>query len=165
MQQPLVQEIAYQPPHELFQAFAERPWAILLDSALSLPELGRYSFIALDPFCTIQSKNGSVDIHHAGGGHEQITANPFHVLQTELEKYPFSSYRDLPPFQGGALGYWGYDLCHHIEQFAYKVLDDMQFPDLAIGLIIVTGKHFVTGKLGNGFPRLWHRNFGRRCAG
>jgi anthranilate/para-aminobenzoate synthase component I len=40
----------------------------------------------------------------------------------------------LPPFQGGAAGLFGYDLCHHIERLPRPHFDEFQTPDLAVGL-------------------------------
>ncbi|HZY85318.1 MAG TPA: aminodeoxychorismate synthase component I, partial [Gemmataceae bacterium] len=39
----------------------------------------------------------------------------------------------LPPFQGGAAGLFGYDLCHHIERLPRPRLDEFQAPDMAVG--------------------------------
>ncbi len=39
----------------------------------------------------------------------------------------------LPPFQGGAAGLFGYDLCHHIERLPRPRRDEFQTPDLAVG--------------------------------
>ena len=39
----------------------------------------------------------------------------------------------LPPFQGGAAGLFGYDLCHHLERLPRPAHDDLAVPDLAVG--------------------------------
>jgi para-aminobenzoate synthetase component 1 len=41
---------------------------------------------------------------------------------------------DLPPFQGGIAGLFGYDLCHHIERLPRPRHDEFRTPDLAVGL-------------------------------
>ena len=40
----------------------------------------------------------------------------------------------MPPFQGGAAGVFGYDLCHHLERLPRRRFDEFEVPDLAIGL-------------------------------
>src|SRR5947207_11114359 len=40
----------------------------------------------------------------------------------------------LPPFQGGAAGVFGYDLCHHLEKLPRPRIDDFEIPDLAVGV-------------------------------
>ena len=48
---PLAEEIRSPPPaEELFQRLAGLPYCLFLDSAMRHPALGRYSFLAADPF-------------------------------------------------------------------------------------------------------------------
>ncbi|MEP1904210.1 MAG: hypothetical protein ABJJ29_11405, partial [Nitratireductor sp.] len=52
---PIVEELPWRAPHELFHAFAAEPFALFLDSASAAPgkdalRHGRWSYIALDPF-------------------------------------------------------------------------------------------------------------------
>ncbi len=48
---PLVEELRpAPPPAEAFLCLAGRPHCLFLDSALRHPTLGRYSFLAADPF-------------------------------------------------------------------------------------------------------------------
>ena len=37
------------------------------------------------------------------------------------------------PFQTGAVGWFGYDLAHHLERLPHPAVDDLAFPDLAVG--------------------------------
>jgi para-aminobenzoate synthetase component 1 len=39
----------------------------------------------------------------------------------------------LPPFRGGLLGYFGYDLLHHLERVPPPAFDDLALPDLDVG--------------------------------
>ena len=55
----LIQEIDFYDPVELFHAFAEMPWSVFLDSA-AVSQENHYSFIGVDPFLKIQSKNNSL---------------------------------------------------------------------------------------------------------
>ncbi len=124
----MFQEIVYCDPLHLFSRFAEQPGALLLDSAQLKPGCGRYSFIALDPFQIMTSKNGVITL-----GDKKILDNPFTVLKQELAKFSQKNISGLPPFQGGVLGFFGYGLAHHLETLPMSALDDMQFPDLALG--------------------------------
>jgi para-aminobenzoate synthetase component 1 len=87
------------------------------DSARLMPGCGRYSFIAIDPFLILQTQG----------------EDAFSLLENELKKFPLSSHPDLPPFQGGAAGFFSYDLCHQLEKLP-AAYDDMHFPDLMVGL-------------------------------
>jgi para-aminobenzoate synthetase component 1 len=124
---PLVTSIFYQEPLTVFAAFAETSGAVLLDSAQLRVGCGRYTFIALEPFQTLRSKNGVMQL-----GERYLNGDPWEVLQTELAKFPLPLLADLPPFQGGVAGYFAYDLVQHLEVIPC-VTDAMQFPDLILG--------------------------------
>jgi len=125
---PLVREIAYRDPLELFAPFANDRHAVLLESAVIDGQRGRYSYIAVEPFQILSSKNGNIVLDERG-----LQGNPFHVLDEQLGRFNLSPVLDLPPFQGGAVGYFGYELAQHLERVPMARHDEMQFPDLVIG--------------------------------
>ena len=67
---------------------------------------------------------------HAGAG-ERPTRLP--VLAERLAAWRADSLPGLPPFQGGAAGLFGYDLCHHLERLPRPRFDEFEMPDLAVG--------------------------------
>ncbi len=113
---PLVKAIPWQDPAKIFHLFAERRGAIFLDSARLMQNCGRYSFIGVDPFLIMGDE-----------------AEPFGELKKKLAEFPLGVHEDLPPFQGGVAGYWGYDLCHYLEKIPHPRVDDMQFPNMWVG--------------------------------
>ncbi len=128
MAYPLLQEISYQDPLTYFAIFSEKDGAVFLDSAQLRQGCGRYSFIATDPFLTLRSKNGR--IHLAG---ETLLGDPFKILKENLDKFTLHFHPGLPPFQGGVVGFFSYDLCQHLFKLPAAKMDDMQFPDLVLG--------------------------------
>lgn len=132
-------EIDYQDPLKIYGLFSNQSWNLFLDSAQYSEELGRYSYIAIDPSVTIASKNG--DIYE----NNQLISerNPFVVLKRHLYNFPMLTQSDLPPFQGGVAGYFGYDLYRHLEDLPLHKSDDMQFHDLAVGIydLIISFDH------------------------
>ncbi len=120
MLRPKQQEIPYQDPVTIFAYFADQTGVVFLDSAQLREQCGRYSFIAIDPFSTFTIKNSE--------------NNLFEILEENLKKYPLAIHSDLPPFQGGAAGFFSYDLYRYLEKITVQQLDDMAFPDMAIGL-------------------------------
>jgi para-aminobenzoate synthetase component 1 len=108
------------------------PHLVFFDSASGHPGLGRYSFLAADPFDWIQAFGRSVRT----GGMDPVVrqADPFAVLSERLARYHVEPDPKLPPFQGGVAGLFGYDLCHHLERLPRPVHDDFAVPDLAVGL-------------------------------
>ena len=89
---------------------AHRPHALFLDSALRDPELGRYSFLAADPFDFL-----SVPV---GRQRSADGADPLALLASRLAPWQAETVPGLPPFQGGAAGLWAYDLNRSLEQIA-----------------------------------------------
>src|SRR5436190_15597012 len=67
---------------------------LFLDSALP-SALGRYSFVTADPAEWLMPDAG----------------NPFDALASKLASWQAETVAGLPPFQGGAAGLFGYDLC------------------------------------------------------
>jgi para-aminobenzoate synthetase component 1 len=61
-------------------------------------------------------------------------ANPFALLEGELAAFPCNRLAELPPFQGGAAGLFGYGLCHHVERLPRPGRDEFEVPDLGVGL-------------------------------
>ena len=121
-------EVPYRDPLAAFAAFAEQPHAVFLDSAQLVERLGRYSFIAAEPFQVLTSKNGVVTLDG-----RRVDGDPFDALARELACFPVAGAAELPPFQCGVAGYFGYDLGRHLEQLPAHKTDDMAFPDLAVG--------------------------------
>lgn len=112
---PLVQELAPAPAAwDVFRRLAGLSHPLFLDSALRHPTLGRYSFITAEPFDLIGSRGSRVSVARGGQAHEP--ADPFVVLGAQLARYQTATVPGLPPFQGGAAGLFGYDLCHHLER-------------------------------------------------
>jgi hypothetical protein len=93
---PLIREIAFRDPLELFAPFANDRHAVLLESAVTDGQRGRYSYIAVEPFQILSSKNGNIAL-----GERALQGNPFDLLDEQLRRFKFSPAPDLPPFQGG----------------------------------------------------------------
>lgn len=132
-------EIEYCEPIEVVRKFKSHN-LVFLDSAQQLIGLSRYSFIAVDPFATIVSKNGRIIYND-----NQFYANPFIFLQQQIKQYSIVTNNNLPPFQGGIAGYFGYDLCRHLEKQTYSTIDDFYFDDLAVGFydLVIAFDHFA----------------------
>jgi para-aminobenzoate synthetase component 1 len=153
MHRPLVQPINYQQPLQIFAQFADQHGAIFFDSAEGRPHCGRYSFIALDPFATFSSKNGVIKKDN-----QSFVGDPFEALQQQLNEFKCDNHLDLPHFQGGAAGFFGYDLYQHLENIPLHTTDDMQFPDMVLGFydVVIAYDHELKKAwiFSSGFPLL-----------
>jgi len=149
--QPIAQEIPYRDPLELYAPFAADPHAVLLESAVADGARGRYSYIAAEPFQVLTSKNGAVSL-----GDRHLSGDPFTVLDRELRRFDLTPLPSLPPLQGGAVGYFGYELAQHLERVPMARADDMGFPDLVIGFhdVIIAIDHHErrAWAISSGFP-------------
>lgn len=106
-------------PVEACARFLDLPYPLLLESARPGTDAARYSFLAADPWQVVE-----------GGG----AADPFALLADALAAFRVEALPDLPPFQAGAAGYLGYDLCHRLERLPSPRLDDLGLPELCVGL-------------------------------
>lgn len=140
---PLTAEIPYENPALLFKTFADEPWSFLLDSADSnrqLDDTNRYSYIAFDPFDKIIIKNGK----RIDDG--EMVNNPFKYLNDIISRFQLPHKPGLPLFQGGAMGYFSYDLCHYLEDVNQPQLaEESVYADLAVGLydVIISFDHVL----------------------
>jgi para-aminobenzoate synthetase component 1 len=127
---PLVEELsAGLDAWQVCQRLARLPHVLFLDSAAVLPELGRYSFVTADPFAWLTCSRGRVVLD----GRQLPVADPFPVLADLLARWRAQTLADLPPFQAGVAGLFGYDLCHHLERLPRPRFDEFRVPDLAVG--------------------------------
>lgn len=116
-------------PVEVCQSLLDQSYPFLLDSAMAMPRYGRYSYTGADPFLVLKSKGEHIEIIDDAGTTKQ-QGDPLMVLQQLLQRYRLPRLEAPLPFQGGAVGYLGYDLCHFIEQLPCTTIDDIAIPDL-----------------------------------
>jgi para-aminobenzoate synthetase component 1 len=101
--EPLWREIAYGDPAVLLRRLAGRRDLTFLDSALQQGELGRYSYLAADPFETFTLAEGE-------SGEAALARLDRRLKRWKLERVP-----GLPPFQGGFAGYFAYEFARLLE--------------------------------------------------
>ncbi|AZR73192.1 aminodeoxychorismate synthase, component I [Anoxybacter fermentans] len=116
---------------EIYTLFKDYSYSFFLDSGMDHQKLGKYSFIGFEPFLVFKSKNDKMEIIE-DGEIKRFTGNPFMKLKELLSKYKMDYKTDLP-FIGGAVGYFAYDLCHHIERLPRTAVDDVNIPDCYLG--------------------------------
>lgn len=127
----IIEEIEYFQAFELAHAYPEYG-TVFLDSSNSNSPFGRYSFVGLDPFQILKSKNEQVWLND-----QPLDVDPFTALETQCSRFELSPIAELPPFQGGAAGFLSYDLRHHLEKLPTTETDDFQFPDLFLSFFDV----------------------------
>ncbi|MEG6584031.1 aminodeoxychorismate synthase component I [Dendrosporobacter sp. 1207_IL3150] len=156
---PLIREIkkAYS-AEAVYALFAHENNSVYLDSASDTNKLGRYSFIARDPFLVFTSKDNTVCITNENG--KNITStNPFAELKKLLIRYRTPKISGNPPLAGGVIGYFGYDLGFMLEPKAKGCSqDDLAIPDCYLGFydtVIIIDHHKNNLYIAStGFPEL-----------
>jgi len=119
------------PPHKLFQYFLDSRYSFFLESGGSVSDFNRYSFMGSEPFLVFKSKGEQIEICEEGHI-QRFSGDPFDVLKRLISRYRLAS-SGYSPFLGGAVGYFGYDLCHFIERLPRKSVDDLELPDCYLG--------------------------------
>ena len=70
----------------------------------------RYSIIGKNPFLIVKSYKDSTIIQDKNGAVKEEKGNPVEIIRELMNKYKGADIPDLPRFNGGAVGFFGYDL-------------------------------------------------------
>jgi len=116
---------------EIYKKFFFTENSFILDSSMPESELSKFSIIGFDPFLRLESKGDRITLSR-GRLSEIYFGNPLDRLSELLSRYRFRNDTKLPII-GGAIGYFAYDLCHHIEKLPKNAVDDIKLPDMALG--------------------------------
>jgi anthranilate synthase component 1 len=95
--------------------------AFLLESAEQGQRVGRWSFIGFEPHAVLRWSL-------ADGG------DPYALAAEQLARFDQAPMADSPPFTGGAVGMFGYDLVRTVEPLGDPNPDPLGLPDMALML-------------------------------
>lgn len=95
-------------PVSVYTKIAGDNSGFILESADTSKAFGRYSFIGAEPFLTIAGKSKKTEVRR-GQELTLIDAPPLSALQEILGQFSFPNLPGLPPFSGGAVGYFNYE--------------------------------------------------------
>jgi anthranilate synthase component 1 len=105
--------------------------ACLFESVVGGEKVGRYSFLAVEPFVTLSATGNRVCVTTAAARDEFTCDDPLDELRRRLGNLRAARVPGLPPFAGGAVGYAGYDVVRYTERLPNPPLDDRHLPDFS----------------------------------
>ena len=116
--------------YELYRRIAVpgRP-SFLLESGKGGDAVARYSFMGSDPYLVLSGKDQQYELR----ARDRTTAkegDPFAALAALMRSSRIARPDGLPPFFGGAVGYFSYDLVRQFERLPTLAADDLPLPDL-----------------------------------
>src|SRR6266581_1143712 len=97
----------------------ERSYAFLLESVEGGERIARYSFLGGEPFLVKRYRDGQ-------------PADFMEDLRATMSRFKSVKLPNLPPFTGGAVGYFGYDMVRTIEDIPKTVVDDLGVDDAVL---------------------------------
>ena len=95
--------------------------SFLLESAEQGQRVGRYSFIGYKPRDVVRWSLGD-------------PGDPFEMAREAASQHDIAHIEGMPPFAGGAVGMFGYDLVRTVEPLGAPNEDPVGLPDLALML-------------------------------
>ncbi len=130
-------------PVSAFLKLRGRAPAFLLESAEQGQRFGRFSFLGFRPRAILRFEGGRLtlrelldrerDSREAAWSKRELEApDPFAAVADYLSTYRVAPVEDLPPFAGGAVGIFGYDLVRTVERLPDPNPDDVGTPDMAL---------------------------------
>jgi anthranilate synthase component 1 len=102
----------------------------LLESVEMGEKIGRYSFLGFDPEIEFTAKKRKVRTVFRGKVEEFESENPALELKKMIDLFEEERFDDLPPFNAGLVGYFGYDSIRYFENIPDTNPDRLNVPDI-----------------------------------
>jgi anthranilate synthase component I len=124
-------------PVSAFLKLRDSAPCFLLESA-EQGRLGRYSFLGFRPRAVLRYADGELrewrcDMAPDAAPHAvRDIDDPYGEVSRYLAGYELPELDDLPPFAGGAVGFFGYDLVRTVEPLGEPNPDPIGLPDMAL---------------------------------
>ncbi len=103
----------------------------LLESVEGGERLARYSFVGWDPFIVVRGNGESIVLEEMGEETRE-QGRPLDKLRVMTREFRPVLLPGLPPFLGGGVGYFAYDLVRQFERLPATAPDDLKLDDLQI---------------------------------
>ncbi len=136
-------------PLSTYLKLADAPYSYLLESVQGGDKWGRYSIIGLPSETVVRISGHNIEVKHLGEVIEKTHADdPLSWIETFKQRYNVPDIEGLPRFNGGLVGYFGYDTVRYVEPRLGKCPnpDPLACPDI---LLMVSNDVIVFDNLSN----------------
>lgn len=148
---PVVAELVsdVETPVGVFQKIGRDGYSFLFESAERNEESGRFSFIGLDPLLTVSLRGDELTLRERDGSTtKRVVYDPLAELKNVIAQFRFVAREDIPHFQGGAVGFIGFDIVRFFEpKVALHPNDQLDLPEMMFviaGTLVVFDHRFRT---------------------
>ena len=116
------------PASIFFKLSAGHDYAFLLESRTGLGNTAQYSYVGFDPTTVVRVKDGVTTVNQR----QKHVPDPLKAVQNQISLKRHAQHRY--GFLGGAVGYLSYDAIRYWERLPQTAVDDLDFPDLEMGI-------------------------------
>lgn len=136
---PVVRELLadLETPLSTYLKLARGPYSYMLESVQGGEKWGRYSIIGLPCETVLRVVGNTLTVEHRGEVVErEETADPFAFIESYRDRFRVPDLEQLPRFDGGLVGYFGYDSVRYVEQRVAETApeDTVNTPDILLML-------------------------------
>jgi len=145
-------------PLAMYLKLANNPYSYFLESVQGGEKWGRYSFVGLAAETVIKVNDYDVSIEKNGKLHKQYKVeDPLAWIEDYQSKFKVPQLEELPDFNGGLVGYFGYEIIKFIEPKLknIKKKDELNVPDI---LLMVSNDLLVVDNLTSKVHIITHIN-------
>ena len=126
-------------PDTLSTRIGSWPGPALLESGPGFGPPGRWSVLAAHPRLVFEATGPAWTVRGEGQGERSGEGGVLDALAELLRRYRLADPTETPepdaaPFQGGLIGYFGYDLAPQLERLPRKAPRDSRLPDVRFAL-------------------------------
>ena len=117
-------------PISVFKRMQTERDCFLLESIGQNHVTARFSFIGRNPFVSFKSLGNEITITDYTGKVNKYTGKPMQELEKLVTSYKAPKIQDIPSFNGGAVGFFAYDIIRQYEYLPDINPDELGIPDM-----------------------------------